>query len=288
MSGRVLSARRGLWQPVARTLLWVILLFVAVRGVGDILAGGERAVPAASIALPAAAGWPSDEARAFAINFARAYLTYSPRHPEYHKQAVEPMLAADLRANAAISVPQNGPTQTVDQAAVARTERLDGNRALLTVACVVFGKTVTTRYLTVPVARDGRGGLAVFDYPSFTSPPPAASVSADAKADEESLTGPDAEPIESLLRRFFPVYLSGRGDQLSYFVATGAQVPPLEQNYEVVDLVSVSQEGKQGGARRRVLAVVRARDHETDAVYTLRYRLSLSRGDRWLVSRIEG
>jgi len=284
----VLSARRGLWQPIARTLLWAILLFVAVRGAADILARDERAAPAARGAAPAVASWPSEEARAFAIRFARAYLTYSPRHPEYHDQAIEPMLAADLRANAAISVPEDGPTQTVDQAAVARTQRLDGNRALVTVACVVFGNTVTTRYLTVPVARDGRGGLAVFDYPSFTSPPPPASLPADAKGDEESLTGPDAEPIESLLRRFFPVYLSGRGDQLSYFVATGAQVPQLDQSYEVVDLVSVAQEGEQGGPRRRVLAVVRARDHETGAVYTLRYRLELERSDRWLVKEIAG
>jgi hypothetical protein len=284
----VLSARRGLWQPIARGLLWAAVLLVLLRGVADILAGDERATPATSAARPAAAAWPNDEPRAFAISFARAYLTYSPRHPEYHEQAVRPMLTPELRANAALSVPETGDTQTVDQAAVARTERLDNNRALITVASVVFGKTVTTRYLTVPVARDGRGGLAVFDYPAFTSPPPAASLSADAKAEEESITGPDAEPIESLLRRFFPEYLSGRGDRLSFFLATDAQLASLDQTYEVIDLVSVAQEGEQDGPRRRVLAVVRARDTETRAVYTLRYRVRITRGDRWLVQDIEG
>ena len=49
--------------------------------------------------------------------------------------------------------------------------RLDEGRALVTVAATVVGGSASTRYLTVPVARDARGGLVVYDLPSFSAPP---------------------------------------------------------------------------------------------------------------------
>ena len=70
-------------------VLWCVLALLLVRGAGDVLAGDEPP-PAASGSRAAAASWPDDEARAFAVDFTRAYLSYSPRQPDRYARGVLP------------------------------------------------------------------------------------------------------------------------------------------------------------------------------------------------------
>ena len=57
-----------------------MLVVLLLRGAADLMAVEERAPVAREVraALPA---WPDDEARAFAQDFARVYLSWSPRDP---------------------------------------------------------------------------------------------------------------------------------------------------------------------------------------------------------------
>ncbi len=277
---------RNVLRTVGRVLLWGFVLLVFVRGVGDIMRGDpERAGHAQAGPGGAALSFPDDEARAFALQFARAYLTFTPRHPEYHEISVRPYLAQDLREDAALELPTRGPSQTVTSAAVARAQPAGRDRALVTVAATVLNRTITTRYLTVPVARDSHGGLVVFDYPSFSSPPPEGAVSSDPPA---ALSSGSAE-IQDLLRRFFAAYLDAQSiDQLSYFLTRTANVTALAQRYQLREIVSFAQLGEGEGPHRTVLVTLRARDPDTSVSYTLRYRVELVRQDRWYVNEIEG
>ena len=276
-----------LLRQIGRVVLWGALLLILVRGVGTILSGDpESTTRAQAVGSPSTQAFPDDEARAFAVQFARAYLTYTPEHPDYHELAVRPFLAAPLRENGALELPTRGPSQTVSAATVARAKALGGNRALVTVAATVVNRTVTTRYLTVPVARDRAGGVIVYDYPAFSSPPPAGSVTADKP---EPLDGPGAKEIPDLLRRFFAAYLDGRQlSDLSYFLTRDARVTPLAQRYRLRDVLGVSKAGEGAARKRAVLVTVRARDVETRADYTLRYRVELVQRDRWYVQALEG
>lgn len=88
------TTRGGAIRTAGRLALWAVVLLILVRGAGAVLAGGSQdAVPATKAAT--GSSWPGDEARAFAADFARAYLTYSPEHPEYHALALRPFLASD-------------------------------------------------------------------------------------------------------------------------------------------------------------------------------------------------
>jgi Conjugative transposon protein TcpC len=272
------NRHRRLWVPAARAVVWTTLAFVMIRGIGDVLADDRAPVPSGS-GRKAAAAWPDDEARAFAIRFARAYLTPSRRYPAYQTQTLTAMAAPELRDDL-VDVATDSGWQAVDQATVARVTPLSADRALITVACLVLGKTVSTRLLTVPVERDARGDLVVFDQPSFTSPPRRGESSG---VDGEPLTGEDNEAIEGLLRRFLKVYLAGDEEQLPYFLTPGATLAPLGHAYELLDVAQIARLD-----RSRVAATVRARDGETGAVYTLRYRVALARGDRWLVQAVDG
>jgi hypothetical protein len=262
---------------LGRMLLWLLVAVLLIRGASDVLA--PRAPAVASRAVPAARpAWPDDEAGAFAVAFARAYLSYSPRDPERSARAVRAFVADDV---VDAVVPQFGRRtrrQLVSAAMVARTAVVDARHALVTVA-VDDG-----RYLTVPVARGDGGGLVVYDLPSLAAPPARGRVEPQLV---DPLSGADQDEIRDVLTRFFRAFLAGDARELSYFVPAGVRMGALRRRHELVGDVSVMQAPGPARARRRdVVVTVRARDVASGAVFPLRYRLGLVRGERWLVTEV--
>jgi hypothetical protein len=66
---------RELLMMLGRLVLWLAIGLALIRGVGIMAAPGSTPAPRVKDDLPVAA-WPNDAARAFAIEFATAYLTY--------------------------------------------------------------------------------------------------------------------------------------------------------------------------------------------------------------------
>lgn len=218
-----------------------------------------------------------DEARAFAVAFARSYLSVP------QPAGVGRFFADGLRDRASVFVSPHGPGVVVTQATVAREVSLGSSRALFTVAA--FTSDGQTVYLTVPVAVDARGGLVVDDLPSFGAPPRRGTAPALAPA---PLTSAAAEPIASLVRRFLSVYLDGEPEgALASMLAPGARVAPMGAGLR---LVVVDELGEEPGAdgRRVVVATVRVRCSPARAIYTQRYRLTVVHLDRWYVAAVEG
>jgi Conjugative transposon protein TcpC len=275
-------------------VLWCLVLVLLLRGAGDVMAVEERA-PAQSPPRDAAVAWPDDAARAFALGFARAYLEHDPARPAAYARALERYVAPEL---AAAIVPQfrpHGAPQVVEDVAVARAARVDDDHTLITVAVTLAARELTgrpegdagggsaTRHLTVPVARDGAGGLVVSDLPSFAPPPRLGHDEAPAL---EPLTGSARVEVEDVLTRFFEAFLAGDAAQLEYLVPAGVRIGALAEPHELVALASIGQLGAGDARERTVLATVRARDAATGVVYGLRYRLRLVRGDRWYVAAV--
>ncbi len=275
----VIRTPSAVLKRLGRFVLWLLAVVLLLRGLAGVLAPRE---PAAVVGAPrpAPAAWPDDEARAFAADFARAYLSYSPRDPQAPARAVQAFAAPELASSIVPELADDAPRRSAGSVTVARTARLDRRHALVTVAADVAGET---RYLTVPVARDGGGGLVVSDLPAFAAPPARGSVEA---ASSEPLPGPERAPIEDVLSRFLRAYLAGDARELEYLVPAGARVSALGQRNQLLGIVSLSLAAPPAGREREVLATVRARDVATDAVYSLRYRVRLVRGDRWYVAAV--
>jgi hypothetical protein len=259
--------------------LWLLVAVLLLRGAADLLArstpvAGVRAAPAAPVA------WPGDEARAFAADFARAYLSYSPKSPDGYASSVRSFVSSDVADDVVPEFAKHAPAAVVGAVTVARAARLNDRHALITVSADVGG---SSRYLTVPVARDSGGGLVVDALPSFAAPPARAQVEPTSL---DPLSGPDAGAIEDVLNRFFQSFLAGDAEQLSYFVPPGVRIGALGQPQEMAGLVSVMQLAPAAGRAREVLVTVRARDAASGATYTLAYRVRLVRDDRWLVAAL--
>jgi hypothetical protein len=272
--------RAGLLKRFGQMVLWCAVALLLVRGAADVLSS-PRPAPVAREPRAAQVSWPDDEARTFALEFTRAYLGWTPRHPVRYAGALERFVAPELQRSI---VPQERASrQDVQAVAVARTAAVGAGRALVTVAATVASDPVSTRYLTVPVARDQRGGLVVYDLPSFAAPPARGQ---SAALPVEPMAGAERAQIEDVLERFFRAFLAGRADELEYLAPAGVRLGALAQRYDLVGLVSVALARPAAGRTREVLATVRARDPQGGAVYSLRYRLRLVRGDRWYVAAV--
>jgi hypothetical protein len=263
----------GLLRGAGRAVLWCLVAVLLLRGANDVLASpAEEPVRAVQRSAPAA--WPDDQARAFAVRFARAYMGYSPERPSRELLSyAAPELAGSLLPRFDGRDPDPAP---VRDAVVAGVERLDRDHALVTVS-------VSTRFLVVPVARDAEGGLLVSDLPSFAAPP---AVGRPEAAPREPLAGSDAVQVEDVLARFFRPYLAGRSEELEYLVPAGVRIEALADPMELAGIDSLSELEPGGGDTRAVAATVRARDPESDVVYGLTYRVLLVRGDRWYVAAV--
>jgi hypothetical protein len=273
-----------LLKGLGRGVLWALVVILLLRGVAGVLAQDTGAPASRPLARPAAAAvWPDDAARSFAADFARVYLSWSPEHPERYEKALEPFVSADVAGTIQPTFGDEAPRQVVQATSIARVVALDKSHALVTVAAAVATPEVVTRYLTVPVARDSAGGLAVDDLPSLAAPPARAQV---AEPETAQLSSADQQRIADALEHFLSAYLEGRSGDLAYFVPPGVRIEALAGGYELAGMSSLVAVGPVTGDTRTVLVTVRARDAESRVDYPLRYRVRLVMRDRWYVAAI--
>jgi hypothetical protein len=275
----------GLLKGLGRFALWALVLVLLLRGVAGVLAQDTSAPAPQPVARSAPAAWPDDAARAFAVGFARAYLSWSPDHADAYVRGLAPFVSPDLAQTVAPQFGEKAPRQVVGTATVARAVALDGERALITVAASVAMPEVVTRSLAVPVARDDGGGLVVDDFPSLVAAPVQAQVT---EPETEALPAVEQQQIGDVLEQFFSAFLAGRSADLKYLVPPGVRIAALAHGYELAGISSLVSVGPLTGRERTVLVSLRARDPEAHVAYALRYRVSLVRRDRWYVAAIKG
>jgi hypothetical protein len=261
--------------------LWLLVAILLLRGVGSVVASQDvRDAHRRQVApLPS---WPDDAARAVAVEFATDYLTHGRgEHSDAAARRLNQLASSQIIGELVPRFDEDAPRQDLRSATVARIAVIDDRHALVTVAATLTtGDGVSVRRLTVPVARDKRGGVMVNDLPSFTA---AAARAASEPRTGEPLIGRDRAAIDDVLRRFLSVYLSGDTGGLAYLVAPGVRIAAAAGRFELRSLVSVTRASAAPRGRLDVLATVEARDVALRTQYTLRYRLGLVRRDRWYV-----
>lgn len=275
---------RGALRTAGRVALWAFLALVLARGIGDILADSGPA-PAPESRADLREAFPGTEAEAFAVSFARAYLTWDPAQPEALQRRLAEYAAPDLVERLLPELPTDGDPQTVVGTAIARSERLGADRGLVTIACALGGRD-QVRYLAVSVARGPDGELAIDAPPALVAAPALAEV---AGPEDVELSDAAAAEIESLAGDFLDAYLTG-GDarELRRLLAPGVRVVPARVEAVSVRVMGVFDAGVRSPSRRAVAVDVRVRISEDGATLPLRYRLELARTDRWYVRSIAG
>ena len=144
-----------------------------------------------------------------------------------------------------------------------------------------------SRYVSVPIARDGWGGLAVTGLPSIVPPPSRAALVEDKLT---PLSGESAEAISDLATRFIRSYVAGVGRaSLAYLLLPDTRVATMPPGLRVLSVDAIDQDVASLRPRRRAVVVsVRAGDADSGAIYPLAYRLTIERRDRWYVAAVAG
>lgn len=283
LRGAGLAARTpaNLLRAVGRVALWALIALLLVRGTADVLATEQADVTSEDRVAAPGAVWPDESARAFAASFARVYLSFAPGRRELHARELSRFVAPELAAAAMPEVVRRGGEQLVAHVVPAGSTRLDADRALVTVAVGLAGRS-GVRYLAVPVGRDERGGLVVYDLPSFVAAPARGIVELP---ESEPLPAGERAELEGVLMRFLRSFLAGDSAGLEYLVPAGERVRAVSPPLELVDVNEIAL--LAGAGDRRVVAVeLRARDASSGAVFRLRYRVALVRAGRWFVASV--
>jgi hypothetical protein len=266
------SVRRARYGAVAPRYLATAILFL-------FFALGLRTVffpavaPAPVVPVSQGADAPSED---FALQFARAYLSYDAQHPGDRARALAPFTSDQLAPGAGFT-PSEG-SQRVSWVEVASDQRALAGGRVITIAAQVSSQRLPV-YLAVTVSHQPGQALALVGYPSFIGAP-AVDTQASSPA-RISVTEPAVlEVVDRVLRN----YLTGAAPNLKADLTADAAVtlPTVRLAVQSVDQ-TLWIAGPGSGA---VLAIITAADQRGDT-YTLSYELGIVYRERPYVDFIE-
>jgi hypothetical protein len=242
-SSRGAGGRWLLWP--LRAVLWTALLVIAFRGITAIIfnsspapAGGTRTAPGGE--------FPVSLAEAYATEFGRVYLGFSPQSLAQREQALAAFVPASVSA-ANPSLGWNGIGQlNLQSVQVAGIKVQDRQHAVVTLLALLGGQLME---LGVPVAATG-SGLVVSGEPAWLpAPPPAPPQSAPRGSDPVAQS-----QLMKELPAFFQAYASGDSGALNKFLVRGVSVAGLggAVAFDQVSALHVPP----GGATRQITVTV--------------------------------
>lgn len=265
------EARRARYAALAPRYLATVAIFIFV-------ALGVRAMffaPQPSPPPPprATADAPSED---FALQFARAYLSYDAARPGARARALAPFLPSALDSGAGFFAASGA--QRVLWAQVASDQRALAGGRVITVAAGVSTQRAPV-YLAVTVRHERGAPLALVGYPAFVGAP-----SVDTAAAPPPRSEVEDPAVRAVVERVIRNYLAGSAPNLAADLTAEATVtlPTVALRARSLDQL-VWAAGPGSGA---VLATVTATD-PSGATYTLAYELGIAYRERPYVDFVE-
>lgn len=279
----------------ARWFLWLIILWILVRGVASFFVGPRQAPAAVVQEDPAVMKAAASEAvaereapGAFAALFAREYLSLAPGKESERSAKLAPMVLAGRVDTSAVALSGTDLVgQTVAGTWPYRVVSTGEATWLVTVAARVstqLTQVATDRfiYVAVPVLR-GPEGFVVHDYPTVVPAPVSAGAQAPAPAGT-LISDPDGQ-IRALLTGFFKVYATGAPTDISYFMEPGARLTGLGGSQVFGSLLEVTV--RKVGEETWAEALVSMDDPVSKVTTRQRYTVQvIERDARWYVKQI--
>ena len=242
------SGGRWLLWPL-RVVLWAALLVIAFRGITAIVFNTASAPAVGGTGPRSAVGgqFPASLAEAYAAEFGRAYLSFSPQNQGQREQALAAFVPASILA-ANPNLGWNGAGQINLQAEqVAGITVQDPRHAVVTLLALVNGQLIQ---LGVPVTASSGGVVvsgepALLSAPPQISPPPVTPRSSDQVAQSQ---------LMNELPAFFQAYANGDSAALNRFLAHGVSLTGLggAVTFDSIGALVVPQ----GGTTRQITVTV--------------------------------
>lgn len=260
-----------------RYVLYAVALVAIVRAVLPESSAPQPkpapANPAASVDLPA---------QSLAVQFTRAYLTYSASHQQARVNALASLVgknSAALNQTAGVILPIRGSDRVTSAQLVSQQSAPGGTEYTVQADTTTDGVV----YLAVTVARHA-GGLSLVGEPALVGAPRVSAAVQD-PASRAGRAVSDSS-VTTTVTRALKNYLSGNEQNLQSDLATGVSltVPSMTLKHIQISQIDWLTQGRSVGVS------VQAND-KSGATYTLHYTVALERqpspgGSRWFVSGI--
>ena len=243
-SWRGAGGRWLLWP--LRVVLWAALVVVAFRGITAIIFSSSPAPAGGTGAANATGEFPVSLAEAYATEFGRVYLGFSPQSLGQREQALAAFVPPAVSA-VNPSLGWNGIGQlNLQSLQVAGIRVQDHKHAVVTLLALLNGQLME---LGVPVAATG-GGLVVSGEPAWLPAPPRISPPPAPRGSDRVAQS----QLMNELPAFFQAYASGDGRALNRFLAHGASVAGLggAVTFDSIGALHVPP----GGASRQITVTV--------------------------------
>jgi hypothetical protein len=276
-TSRVEIRAKPMWRLRLREdLLRHLLTAVSIFG---LLASARFAFdpPAARVVAPVSrrSSAPDLAAEAYAVLFARRYLTWNAAEPLAGGQTLAPFVGAELDPDAGMVLPATG-AETVEWAEAVQVREPSPGVNVYTVAAQT--DPAGLRYLTVGVRRATDGALTLAGYPAFVGAPASAPFQTAGRLRPVTDSG-----LTTVVSRALSNYLAGSAGELAADLVPGAQVSAPAGPMQLLSVVH--QSWTPGGGS--VVAEVEASDG-SGAHYLLAYELDVAREQgRWEISAIQ-
>lgn len=283
-------------RAILRWGLWILLIWVFVRGVASFLPEPPAQAaepPAATEAVVEPAGL-----RAFPAMFAREFLTWDAGGAEDHAVRLRPYLARGMDRQAGWAPSGEDGGQQVEETWVYDVSQASPNGWRVTVAARVtaFRTVVVTEkdqkrterkqlpprtiFLSVPVGKTDSGWV-VSDYPALVPDPEPGAFSDPARAGRE--TSDAGGRVKTLLTDYFRAYLSG--GELSYYVVPGKQMRSMPSGWTFQQIADLKLLTGDDGVW--ALADVAVEDSASGTRYLCRYHVQVvERDGRWYITDV--
>jgi hypothetical protein len=253
-----------------RYALYAVALVAIVHSLAGIASPRS---PAAPLGRPAGT---DVGAAAYAVSFARAYLTYDSSDPAAREAALGRFLGRGaIDQDAGFTVPASGSSQ-VSLAQLVADHPVPGGGHVYTVEADT--SRLGTLYLAVTVARVA-GGLELVGEPALVGPPASAPAVADSSQANEQIA--DTGLIQ-VATRAITNYLRGDSTDLQSDLATGAAVSVPQLALQDIQVSRVAWQEPNTIVGVDVQATDRA-----GGTYSLHYELAVAKSDRSYVTAIE-
>ena len=243
-SWRGAGGRWLLWP--LRVVLWTALAVVAFRGITAIISGSSPAPAGGTGPANATGEFPVSLAEAYATEFGRVYLGFSPQSLGQREQALASFVPPAVSA-VNPSLGWNGIGQlNLQSLQVAGIRVQDQKHAVVTLLALLNGQLME---LGVPVAATG-SGLVVTGEPAWLPAPPRISPPPAPRGSDRVAQS----QLMNELPAFFQAYASGDGRALNRFLAHGASVAGLggAVTFDSIGALHVPP----GGASRQITVTV--------------------------------
>ena len=243
-SWRGAGGRWLLWP--LRVVLWTTLAVVAFRGITAIISGPSPAPAGRTGPANASGEFPVSLAEAYATEFGRVYLGFSPQSLGQREQALASFVPPAVSA-VNPSLGWNGIGQlNLQSLQVAGIRVQDQKHAVVTLLALLNGQLME---LGVPVAATG-SGLVVSGEPAWLPAPPRISPPPAPRGSDRVAQS----QLMNELPAFFQAYASGDGRALNRFLAHGASVAGLSGavTFDSIGALHVPP----GGASRQITVTV--------------------------------